>query len=271
MKKRLDLIDLDTLLYIVAYVQWNQGNKDNKEQVKLNVKEFINTILLNTRADLYSAVYQDNNHNNFRKYFYPDYKRNRPPAPEFILLWKDIIIEAFQEVKAVGTKIIESDDVLNIGYNRYKEEYDLIIVSGDKDLNQIPGEHYNPRTHISYFVTDSDAALNLFIQVLAGDDGDGINGLYGIGAKWDNKRNLFIAPKARKILTSTVNGDFVHSCHIRYQLGFTDDWYSEYLKAKFLVTLLAEIDYSQYPFSEEVTQLFNIVPVKEELVTNLFE
>ena len=260
MKKRLSLIDLDTLLYIVAYVQWNQGNKDNKEQVKLHVKEFINTILLNTRADLYSAVYQDNKHNNFRKYFYPDYKRNRPPAPEFILLWKDTILEAFQEVKAVGTKIVESDDVLNIGYNRYKEEYDLIIVSGDKDLNQIPGEHYNPRTNKGYFVSTDEAVYNLFMQVLTGDTTDNIKGVPGIGKV-----------KAAKVLSTTVNGDFVHSCYIRYQLGFTDDWYSEYLKAKFLVTLLDEIDYSQYPFSEEVTQLFNIVPVKEELVTNLFE
>ena len=284
-KKRLALIDLDTLVFIVASRQWTNGNRDNPEQVKNHVKEYVNTILINTRADFYTSVYQAKGHSNYRKYFYPDYKANRPESPEFFIHWKDTIVEAFIELGAVGLKVIESDDAVSIGYYKYKDEYDCIIVSGDKDLNQIPGEHYNPSKNISYFVHEVDANINLMIQVLAGDDSDGIKGIYGIGAKWNYEKHQFDAPKARKILNSS--NDVTRNIQEAYEVAYPSverldvpldtytwvysDWYSKYLKCMFLVTLLKDINYFTYPFNEEVTELFNIVPVTTQVTTNLFD
>ena len=281
-KKRLALIDLDTLVFIVASRQWTNGNRDNPEQVKNHVKEYVNTILINTRADFYTSVYQAKGHSNYRKYFYPDYKANRPESPEFFTHWKDTIVEAFIELGAVGLKVIESDDAVSIGYYKYKDEYDCIIVSGDKDLNQIPGEHYNPSKNISYFVHEIDANINLMIQCLAGDDSDGIKGIYGIGAKWNSKTHQFDAPKAIKILSNDMYVNSTKSIQEAYQRAYpTDevlgvvinysDWYSKYLKCMFLVTLLKDINYFTYPFNEEVTELFNIVPVTTQVTTNLFD
>lgn len=280
-KKRLALIDLDTIIFIVAYKQWDSGNRDNPEQVKSHVKEYINTILGNTKADFYCGVYQAQGHSNYRKYFYPDYKANRPESPEFFSKWKETIIESFKDIGAIGLKVIESDDAVSIGYYRFKDGYECIIVSGDKDLNQIPGEHYNPVKHISYSVNEIDANTNLMIQVICGDDGDGVQGIYGIGAKWNKDKHQFDAPKARKIFEQYDS--YTRAIQETYQKTYPtgtnttnktinySDWYSRYLKCMFLVTLLKDIDYSVYPFSEEVTELFNIVPVQQYVVTNLFE
>jgi DNA polymerase-1 len=267
-KENLDLIDLDTLLFIVAYNQFSNGNKDQPELVSNHVREFIGTILLNTKASKCSMVYQIKGHSNYRKYFYPDYKAKRPPEPEFITVWREIILDTFKELGAIGVKVIESDDVINIGYNRLKDKYNVIIVSADKDLNQIPGEHYNPRTHKKYTVSESEALTNLYIQVLAGDFSDDVNGIEGIGAKWNTNTCTFDAPRARKILQTD---SITRACHEAYRKVYNDTWYSEYTKAKFLVTLLSEINYNIYPLSEEVTELFNIQSVNKLVSLNLFE
>jgi DNA polymerase-1 len=263
-KQRLALIDLDTLIYIVAYNQHKNGNRDNSALVKLHVKEFISTILVRCRANLVSMVYQDKGHSNFRKYFYPDYKANRPEAPEFIVLWKDTIIEIFSEIGAVGVKVIESDDVLNIGYNRFKNEYDLIIVSGDKDLNQIPGEHYNPRENKSYVVSNKEALYNLSLQLLMGDSTDNVKAIPKMGTKISSKL-------LNEVLGNTdLTFSFIGICYDQYRKAFGDIWYSEYLKTKFLVTMLPEIDYNSYPFNQEVSELFNIIPCSNLIVTSVF-
>lgn len=264
-KQNLTLIDLDTITYIIAYKQWDSGNKDEPELVKTHVKEFISNILLNTNSDYTSMVYQDKDHQNFRKYFYLDYKSNRPPKPEFLTHWGDVILDEFKQLGAVGTKIIESDDVLNIGYNRFKSQYNVIIVSADKDLNQIPGQHYNPKKNVSYYVSEQEALNNKLVQILMGDSTDDVKGLVGIGCK----RAIKLLEEARR--ENVLNDTTEYQLYRIYKKFYTDNWYSEYTKTKFLVLLLKEINYDLYPYSLETRELFNIIKCKENLVkTNLF-
>jgi 5'-3' exonuclease len=259
-KQRLALIDLDTIMFIIAYRQFKDGNRDNSELVRIHVRDFISTILVRCRADLYSMVYQVKGHNNFRKYFYPDYKANRPVTPEFINIWRDTVLEEFESLGAIGVKVIESDDVLNIGYHRLKDKYELIIVSGDKDLDQIPGEHYNPRENKSYALSIGTAYYNFWVQVLMGDTTDNIKGLSNVGKKTAEKilKDVFLPTENRLRV------------YQEYQLHYKDTWYSFYLKTKFLVGLLAEIDYNSYPTNQEVLELFNIKKVSDFVVSNVF-
>lgn len=272
MRQRLTLIDLDTISFLVAFNQSEKlGNKEDAEAVRINIREFLSIIQVNTRADVTSMVYQDINHFNFRKYFYPTYKSNRPETPEFMRIWKDTIIDEYRSLGAVGVKVIESDDVLNIGYNRFKEEYELIIVSADKDLLQVPGEHYHPKYNTSFYVTKHDAMYNLFYQIVSGDDSDGIKGIYGFAAKPERVNPLLKAPKVEKLLNGCYTAyTITNKIHEIYRNTYGEIWYSEYLKTKFLVTLLKDVDYNLYPFCEEVSNLFNIIPVSSFVVTNLF-
>lgn len=58
---------------------------------------------------------------------------------------------------------------------------DTIICSIDKDLLQVPGKHYNYKTKELVEVTEHEALLNLYTQVLTGDMTDNIPGIKGIG------------------------------------------------------------------------------------------
>ncbi|MDD9816698.1 MAG: hypothetical protein OXU61_00955, partial [Gammaproteobacteria bacterium] len=56
-----------------------------------------------------------------------------------------------------------------------------VIAGIDKDLKQIPGNHYNFNKQLHEFVDDDNANLNLMLQCLTGDTSDNIPGIKGIG------------------------------------------------------------------------------------------
>jgi hypothetical protein len=55
------------------------------------------------------------------------------------------------------------------------------IVHVDKDLDQLPGWHYNPKKKEKYYVTEEEGLKNFYIQILMGDRVDNIVGLYKVG------------------------------------------------------------------------------------------
>lgn len=95
------------------------------------------------------------------------------------------------------------------------------IVSIDKDLDQIPGHHYNFVKHEEYFVTEEQGLLNFYKQILTGDRVDNIMGIKGIGpvkadkllAKCKTEKEMFdVCVKAYNdngedgVLRTTENG-----------------------------------------------------------------
>jgi 5'-3' exonuclease len=71
---------------------------------------------------------------------------------------------------------LEADDILGI-----MQDKDTVICSIDKDLDMIPGDHYNFVTGERYWVTDDDAIYCYYKQLLTGDATDNIRGIPGVG------------------------------------------------------------------------------------------
>jgi len=71
---------------------------------------------------------------------------------------------------------LEADDLLGLNQTR-----NTCIVSIDKDLDMIPGWHYNHVKEVLYYVTEWDAIYNFYYQLLIGDPSDNIKGAKGIG------------------------------------------------------------------------------------------
>lgn len=113
--------------------------------------------------------------NNFRKEINPEYKANRKdkPLPKFLNLLREYAVSNW---KAEVTDGYEADDAL--GMNQTEE---TILCSYDKDLDMIPGEHYNWNKGITYKVTEIDALRSFYRSLLVGDRADNIVGVANIG------------------------------------------------------------------------------------------
>jgi hypothetical protein len=106
------------------------------------------------------------------------YKGNRDTArrPVHYDALRKHIIEHFGAVTATGE---EADDVLGIRQSACGDR--SVIVSFDKDLDQIAGRHYNWVERREYIVSRRDADFNFYTQILSGDPVDNVMGLPGIG------------------------------------------------------------------------------------------
>jgi len=122
----------------------------------------------------------------FRHDILPTYKGNRTGAPpplcyrdlrEWAVEHGDGKLGFFSRVKPR----LEADDVVGILATAKKlVDGEKIIVSVDKDLQQIPGLHWAPQEGV-YRVSPEHAERVLWTQVLTGDQVDNYTGIPGIG------------------------------------------------------------------------------------------
>lgn len=115
---------------------------------------------------------------NWRYDVLPTYKSNRREKPLLFYKLKDYLLE---EYSCKTKPMLEADDVMGILATISPGKY--IIASIDKDLKQIPGQHYNWRTGELTEVSLEEADRFFYEQVLTGDPTDGYKGCPGIGPK----------------------------------------------------------------------------------------
>jgi hypothetical protein len=105
---------------------------------------------------------------------YKGNRHNEPPA-----LLRELRAYLSSTWGAVLAKSEEVDDILS--YMSRELGPDAVVVGYDKDLDQIPGAHYDWVNDKRYNVTDAEARLRLWVQALHGDVVDNIGGCWGIG------------------------------------------------------------------------------------------
>lgn len=76
---------------------------------------------------------------------------------------------------------MEADDAVAIEATELGEKG--VIVSLDKDLDQVVGHHYNFAKGLHYYIDEETAKFNFYKQFLTGDAVDNIEGVRGIGDK----------------------------------------------------------------------------------------
>lgn len=176
------LIDGDVLKYSCGFASDAQAKKAGAEYEELRfclhgVNKLINNIMQVTGADEYLPLVS--HPINRRKEQWSEYKANRDPLHK--PYWFDKIHEfLFDRHGALySAEGDEADDAMGI-YQCSHE--DTIICSIDKDLDCIPGWHYNfSKTRKEagvYFVEEVDANRFFYKQILTGDSADNIPGLF---------------------------------------------------------------------------------------------
>ena len=93
-------------------------------------------------------------------------------------------------VDAYGAKFsvgMEADDAIGLAHDPEKD----IIATTDKDLDCIPGIHFNWDKASCYYISEVDANRHFFKQVLIGDTTDNILGLFGVGKDSQLVKNIY--------------------------------------------------------------------------------
>lgn len=173
------LIDADILVYRIGYTTEDA----DIEIAKWRMNELVEKILSDTKATSYKLyLTKSKDENAFRSKVYPEYKQNRKaPRPVHYQALREFLVSNWQ---AEIVEVIEADDALGI---EQCNSIDTIICTIDKDLDMIPGWHYNFVKEITYFVHFDEAIRNFYKQVLMGDRADNVKGIEGIGEKKADK------------------------------------------------------------------------------------
>lgn len=143
-----------------------------------NIKVFIDNILTLSHTDDYEIFLTERGEgSNFRNKIKKniDYKGNRKDAakPKDYAFIRRTLIEKF------GAEVVkghEADDELGI-----KQTENTVICTIDKDLDMIPGWHYNFNKYEKYFINELEGLKNFYKQLLTGDRADNIPGVPSIG------------------------------------------------------------------------------------------
>jgi DNA polymerase-1 len=230
MATRLAVIDADSIMWNTAYY-----NRDNEVPDWIAYEAYFEKILRTTGATEYCAFIgaEFGSGISRRKLIASSYKANRPPKPEFMVKHERSIREFSSsrlKFQAVPPEI-EADDACAIAASIFKDTKEVIICGIDKDLKQIPGNHYNYVKDEFDHVIDSEADLNLFRQVLTGDSIDGISGIPGIGPTRANKIladrrvSIISSVEVREDLYQRVIREFVSRYGVRQGLDLFAETY----------------------------------------------
>jgi len=259
MKKNLTIIDLDSIIFIIAgspvYKDLDR-NPSRDYMVEKAVKEFISTIIEKTEADFVVGFYQNTGHSNYRKILVPDYKSNRKEVPEFIKIWKSVIVGAFKEEGMIGLNFIESDDAVNILHKTYKDEYEVTVAHIDVDLDCISGNHYNYNKNITYTVSEEDAILNYKCQCISGSAKDAVPGIYGIGKV---KAAKFLAKNEGRLVKSFKEA-------FKHQIAYhkDDSWIKLFYRTYKCKKLLSSLDELSKITDQKETEIFTLKSCRSE-------
>ena len=179
--KLMPIIDGDILCYRVGFA-CNEETEKVAIRTMADMLEELIFIELSSNIHVGYLTGKENYRHDIAKT--KPYKGNRKDAPRPVHLHslREYLITAWDFRVANGQ---EADDAIGIHATLTRDN--SIIVSIDKDLDMIPGHHYNPVKKDHYYVNDKVAIKNFYRQILTGDKVDNVQGLRGIGPKKADK------------------------------------------------------------------------------------
>ncbi|WP_042476231.1 5'-3' exonuclease [Bacillus ndiopicus] len=176
------------------YIRLDDGTPTN------GVQGFARHVLTaqNLMKPTHLAVCWDMGMHTFRNDLFDGYKANRPAPPEEMLPQFDMAKDVSEMIgwKNFGISGLEADDLIGSMIEKWKDDAQITVISGDKDLLQL----LNPTTTIAFtkkgyteydtyteqrFHEEYGITPKQFAEVKAfmGDTSDGYPGVKGIGPK----------------------------------------------------------------------------------------
>ena len=183
------LIDADFIPYFVCYNKQDEPEKTLDEAIS-SANSYLQGLLNGTNVEEFNLFFTVGK--NFRYEIYPEYKANRigKEKPPFFDEVKNYLIN---EYKGIHGYNLEADDLLVIYKNKLiSEQIEYIVISTDKDINNLEGRHYNIKENVLVNIDEQFAEEYFWKSMITGDTADNIKGLPGKGPVFADKLFLNI-------------------------------------------------------------------------------
>lgn len=213
------LIDADILNYRIGFAT----NNESESTAITTMAGFLEDLLLIDLPEVQTWELFLTGKNNFRTEIATtaEYKGNRKSEkPVHYHLLREYLSLSWDAQVIDG---MEADDMLAIKATQLGD--DSVIVTLDKDLDQVEGWHYNFVKKNKYFIDKAQGLLNFYTQFLVGDSVDNIIGARGIGPK---KAHKLLVDKSEKEMWDVVVEHLgeeraIENGHLLYMLRHIDD------------------------------------------------
>lgn len=146
----------------------------------------------------------------------------------------------------------EADDKLAMEQH-HGEGADTVLCSRDKDLDQVQGYHYSwecgrQKEKPIYYISEEEGLRLFYLQLIMGDPGDNIPGLYGVGKYTANKKlKACIVPHLRP---EDIEKEMYKMAQKMYEDRFGSYWELFLVEnARLLYLLRSEDDVWELPVS----------------------
>ncbi len=196
MRQTLYLIDGTALLYRshFAFIKNPLVNSRGEHTSAIYgvVNSFLHFLELKQAANILISF--DRKAPTFRHELSENYKANRPPMPEELVSQIEPVQQFFHLIglPEISLDGYEADDVLATLGERFKDAFDIVFVTSDKDYSQLVEERvtiFDPAKDLSYDREGVFAKYGVYPEqfvdylALVGDASDNIPGVKGIGPK----------------------------------------------------------------------------------------
>jgi len=218
------IIDADSILYQIAHYQPSPALCKKAFDTRLG--EIMSEV---SAAD--GAVFIKGQ-NNFRYQAASDYKGNRKDNLEPEVKDRLEMLYKYAQDFCIESDNAEADDYCGIAFKLAQEEGKKAIVCHiDKDLDALPGWHYNFRKKEFYEVLPEQGYTFLMKQILMGDATDNIQGIKGLGPK-----------TAEKILSDKPVETLLDVVLDTYRIKCGNTWQQDFIKSANLIWIRDSAD-----------------------------
>lgn len=184
---RIAVLDIDSIAYAIAspnkiedgsggYKRDETGKflyiDKTEDEIISNAHAVLSNIFKNSQAENYVGFIKGKNTGKYRYAIKSDYKHNRSSEQP---KWWSFTCEFLKDrYNIINVDNYEVDDIVNIYRLKTPNSF---MVACDKDLLNLTGIHYNWRTNSWQANTAEEAEYLFWIDMITGQQGDGIKGI----------------------------------------------------------------------------------------------
>jgi DNA polymerase-1 len=196
-KKTFYIIDGHAHIYRAYFAPFRDLTSPTGEPTKATFvfTQMLLNLISQRKPDYLCMVIDSGDESVFRKEFYPEYKSNRKPAPDDFAPQEQRILEIVHDagVPIFAKPGYEADDLIaTIAHELCDKDYEILVVSKDKDLRQLINDctkMYDVQNDkvIDAKVMEEECGYSpieaIEVQTLMGDAIDNVPGIPGVGEK----------------------------------------------------------------------------------------